>query len=192
MMKLDRETIVGEALALLDEVGLDAVSTRQLAKRLEVEQPSLYWHFRSKAALLNAMAEAAMARHALAALPTPSDDWREWLLDNSRSFRQALLAHRDGARLHAGTTPQGEDLSRAFHKVEFLISSGLREHDARIALLTTSHFTVGSVLEEQADAADPDEAGGPGLDRAEAFEAGLALIVDGLAQRADRGSITAR
>jgi TetR/AcrR family tetracycline transcriptional repressor len=177
-MKLDRETIVSEALTLLDELGLDAVSTRQLAKRLGVEQPSLYWHFRNKASLFDAMAEAAMASHATAPLPTPSDDWRDWLVENSRSFRRALLAHRDGARLHAGTTPQGTDLSRALHKLKFLTSAGLPEHDARIAMLTTSHFTVGSVLEQQAE-----ETESPGLDRAEAFEAGLALIVEGVALR---------
>ena len=183
-MKLDRETIVSEALVLLDETGLDAVSTRQLAKRLGVEQPSLYWHFRNKASLLDAMAEAAIASHATAPLPTPSDDWRDWLVENSRSFRRALLAHRDGARLHAGTTPRGADLSRALHKLRFLVSSGLPEHDARIAMLTTSHFTVGSVLEQQAEEAE--EGDGPGLDRAEAFEAGLALIVEGVALRAEQ------
>lgn len=184
MTKLDRETIVNEALDLLDELGLGAVSTRQLAKRLGVEQPSLYHHFRNKASLLQAMAEAAMVSHAAAPLPTPSDDWRDWLAENSRSFRRALLAHRDGARLHAGTAPQGADLSRALHKLEFLVSAGLPEHDARIAMLTTSHFTVGSVLEEQADVAE-DQTEGPGLDRTEAFEAGLALIIDGVARRAD-------
>ncbi|MFD4640849.1 TetR/AcrR family transcriptional regulator C-terminal domain-containing protein [Lentzea sp. NPDC058436] len=183
MTKLDRGTIVNEALALLDELGLDAVSTRQLAKRLGVEQPSLYYHFRNKASLLQAMAEAAMAGHAAAPLPEPSDDWPGWLAENSRSFRQALLAHRDGARLHAGTAPQGADLSRALRKLEFLVSAGLPEHDARIAMLTTGHFTVGSVLEEQADAAE-GQVDGPGLDRTEAFEAGLALIIDGAARRA--------
>jgi AcrR family transcriptional regulator len=181
-MKLDRETIVGEALTLLDERGLDAVSTRQLAKRLGVEQPSLYWHFRNKASLLDAMAEAAIAGHATAPLPTASDDWRDWLVENSRSFRRALLAHRDGARLHAGTTPQGVDLSRALQKLGFLVSAGLPEGDARIAMLTTSHFTVGSVLEEQAEVGGE----GAGLDRAAAFEAGLGLIVEGVAARVGR------
>lgn len=181
---MDRETIVSEALALLDELGLDEVSTRRLAKRLGVEQPSLYWHFPNKAALLSAMAEAAMAPHATTPLPTPSDDWRDWLLENSRSFRRALLRHRDGARLHAGSSPQGTDLSRALQKLQFLVSSGLPEPDARLALLTTSHFTVGNVLEQQA--ADDDGAEGP--DPAATFDEGLKLIIDGLAQRAGRGS----
>ncbi|WFR67498.1 TetR family transcriptional regulator [Curtobacterium flaccumfaciens] len=49
MTKLERERVIQEALDLLDEVGLDKVSTRALARRLGVEQPSLYWHFRNKA-----------------------------------------------------------------------------------------------------------------------------------------------
>ena len=64
MTKVNGEIVVAEALGLLDEVGLDAVSTRRLAKRLGVEQPSLYWYFRTKKDLLAAMAEAAMAPHA--------------------------------------------------------------------------------------------------------------------------------
>ncbi|MFE2442743.1 TetR family transcriptional regulator, partial [Streptomyces sp. NPDC059426] len=88
---MNRETVIAEALGLLDEVGLDAVSTRRLAKRLGVEQPSLYWYFRTKRELLAAMAEAAMAPHATAPLPTPDDDWRAWFLDNTRSFRRTLL-----------------------------------------------------------------------------------------------------
>lgn len=185
MAKLERETIVHEALALLDDVGLDAVSTRGLAKRLGVEQPSLYWHFHNKATLLAAMAQTAMAPHATAPLPTPSDNWRDWFLDNYRSFRRTLLMHRDGARLHAGSTPQRNDLSRALLKLEFLVSSGLPEHDTRAAMLTAGQFTVGSALEEQAAAAGahPDT-DGPAIDRAAAFDAGLLLIIDGLAHHA--------
>ncbi|MFC6518155.1 TetR family transcriptional regulator [Streptomyces goshikiensis] len=112
---MNRETVITEALGLLDEVGLDAVSTRRLAKRLNVEQPSLYWYFRTKKDLLTAMAEAAMEPHATAPLPTPDDDWRDWFADNTRSFRRTLLMRRDGARLHAGSTPTG-DLDRIRRK----------------------------------------------------------------------------
>ena len=175
MAKLNRETVITEALDLLDEVGLDAVSTRQLAKRLRVEQPSLYWHFRKKDDLLSAMAEAAMRPHATAALPAPPDDWREWLLENTRSFRRTLLLRRDGARLHAGSHPGAADLDRIAHKMAFLVAAGVPERDARMAMLTTGRFTVGSVLEEQA--------GAIGVPHEAAFEAGLALILDGLERR---------
>lgn len=175
MAKLTRQTVIAEALDLLDEVGLDAVSTRQLAKRLGVEQPSLYWHFRKKDELISAMAEAAMAPHATAPLPTAADDWRDWFLENTRSFRRTLLMRRDGARLHAGLLPGAPDRDRIAHKMAFLTASGLPLPAARTAMLTSSRFTVGSVLEEQADA------GATAMDHESAFEAGLVLILDGLA-----------
>jgi TetR/AcrR family transcriptional regulator, tetracycline repressor protein len=187
MTKMNRETVVTEALDLLDEVGLDAVSTRRLAKRLGVEQPSLYWYFHTKKDLLAAMAAAAMAPHATGPLPDPGDDWRGWYLDNTRSFRRTLLLRRDGARLHAGSTPVG-DLARIRHKMDFLVASGVPERDARMAMLAASRFTVGCVLEQQADTGPGDSpelpADLPTIDHDSAFEAGLALILNGLAQRA--------
>ncbi|WP_018565816.1 TetR/AcrR family transcriptional regulator C-terminal domain-containing protein [Streptomyces sp. PsTaAH-124] len=205
---MNRETVVAEALGLLDEVGLDAVSTRKLAKRLDVEQPSLYWYFRTKKDLLAAMAEAAMAPHATAPLPVPGDDWRDWFAENTRGFRRTLLMRRDGARLHAGTTPVG-DLDRIRRKMEFLVASGVPERDAQMAMLAASRFTVGSVLEEQAETRSGNRTGNgngngsgagtgsgtapgdgvdlpadvPVIDHESAFEAGLALILGGLAHR---------
>ncbi|MGW6574011.1 TetR/AcrR family transcriptional regulator C-terminal domain-containing protein [Streptomyces sp. NPDC054945] len=180
---MNRGTVVTEALDLLDEVGLEAVSTRRLAKRLGVEQPSLYYHFKTKKDLLAAMAEVAMAPHADAPLPSPGSDWREWFLENSRSFRRTLLTRRDGARLHAGSTPTG-DLDRIRSKMAFLVGSGVPERDAQMAMLAAGRFTVGCVLEEQADVDAPHSEDLPDdvpvLDHEEAFEAGLALILGGL------------
>lgn len=182
MTKINRGTVVAEALVLLDEVGLDTVSTRRLAKRLGVEQPSLYWHFRTKNELLDAMAEAAMGPHTTTALPAPGDDWPTWFLDNTRSFRRTLLMRRDGARLHAGSTPTG-DLDRIRHKMDFLVTSGVPERDAQMAMLAASRFTVGSVLEEQADSESGTSENLPLIDHESAFEAGLALILGGLTHR---------
>ncbi|MYV98539.1 TetR/AcrR family transcriptional regulator C-terminal domain-containing protein, partial [Streptomyces sp. SID3343] len=188
---MNRGTVVDEALDLLDEVGLDAVSTRRLAQRLGVEQPSLYYHFRNKKELLDAMAEAAMTPHATAPLPEPDDDWREWFLKNTRGFRNTLLLRRDGARLHAGSRPGGTDLDRIGHKMAFLLACGVPERDARMAMLAAGRFTIGCVLEEQADADPGNSAGRPAvppieIEHESAFEAGLALLLDGLANRVDK------
>ncbi|HEY0248072.1 MAG TPA: TetR/AcrR family transcriptional regulator C-terminal domain-containing protein [Gryllotalpicola sp.] len=185
MAGLTRETVVAEALDLLDEVGLDQVSTRALAQRLGVKQPSLYWHFSNKEALLGAMAEAAMAPHARFALPAPSDDWREWFLGNTQSFRRTLLLRRDGARLHAGSRPAGAGLERTKAKIDFLVAAGLPRRPAEMAMLAASRFTVGSVLEQQADqqarpAEERPSAEVP-LDHDEAFRSGLSLIIEGVA-----------
>jgi len=191
MSKITRDQVVSEALAMLDEAGLAAISTRALARRLGVEQPALYWHFKNKGELLSAMAEAAMRPHAQHPLPTPSADWREWFVANARSLRRTLLAHRDGARLHAGSRPFGADATRVIDKIAFLVACGFREHDATMALLAAGRYTLGCVLEEQADEVEIAVAGqhppchkgkltAPG--HALAFEAGLDMIASGLAR----------
>ncbi len=62
MTKLDRETVIQAALELLNEVGVDNLTTRKLAERLKVQQPALYWHFRNKRALLDALSEAMLEK----------------------------------------------------------------------------------------------------------------------------------
>lgn len=74
----------------------------------------------------------------------------------------------------------------------FLVASGLLERGAQMATLASSHFTVGSVLEEQAEASlaanAADLIGAPQIDHEAAFEDGLKLILDGLAARVERRS----
>ncbi|GAB3897229.1 hypothetical protein GCM10029964_079750 [Kibdelosporangium lantanae] len=65
----------------------------------------------------------------------------------------------------------------------FLVASGVPEQDAQAAMLAAGRFTVGSVLEEQAGPSPDLPAGMPRVDHESAFEAGLALIVDGLVTR---------
>ncbi|WP_330260707.1 hypothetical protein OG586_36840 [Streptomyces murinus] len=71
--------------------------------------------------------------------------------------------------------------------MEFLVASGVPERDAQMAMLAASRFTVGSVLEEQADPGPGDDADLPAdmpvIDHESAFEAGLALILNGLVHR---------
>ena len=57
-MALERKDIVAKALELLDEVGLEGLSTRRLAAALGVKDPSLLWHFASMGELRSFGAEA--------------------------------------------------------------------------------------------------------------------------------------
>ncbi|HBM3289489.1 TPA: TetR/AcrR family transcriptional regulator C-terminal domain-containing protein [Klebsiella michiganensis] len=193
MAKIQRDQVIEAALALLDEVGLEAITTRKLAQKLGVESATLYWHFKNKASLLEEMASAVLAKHH--SLPVPEDiaEWTNWLADNARSFRRALLAHRDGALLHAGTSPArvGGDTFRP--KVAYLARVGFTEADAAMILLTLSEYTLGCVLEEQSRSDGDDNKNlskpSPGNASIEslvyphpdtAFEFGLSLIMKGL------------
>ncbi|MBX6343125.1 MAG: TetR family transcriptional regulator, partial [Thermomicrobiaceae bacterium] len=102
---LTREEIIAAALDLLDEVGLDGLTTRQLAARLGVRVGALYWHVASKQDLLGAMADHILAE--FCAAPLPEGTWQERLASEARRLRQALLSHRDGARLIVGAIGYG-------------------------------------------------------------------------------------
>lgn len=181
--KINKQLVVSEALDLLDEVGLDGVSTRRLAQRLGVEQPALYWHFRGKDALLGAMAEEAMTPLTTAPLPSSGDDWQVWFLENYRLFRRTLLLHRDGARLHAGTFPSGGTLDMLLAKIAFLNDNGIPKVAAQAAMMAAGQLTIGNALEAQAADGSSPPPGLEAVDHRQGFEAGLQLLVDGLGQR---------
>ena len=63
---LTRDRLVGAALELVNEEGLDALSMRALADRLEVKAASLYWHVRDRRELLELLAELRQRRSRLA------------------------------------------------------------------------------------------------------------------------------
>lgn len=153
-MKLDSEVILEAALALLDEVGMDKLSTRLLAERLGVQQPALYWHFKNKRALLDAMNREILRRAHDRRLPLEGESWETFLRENARSFRRALLARRDGARLHAGSEPDPGDLEMVEAQLAAVVSRGLPATQAMALLIALGRYTVGCVLEEQA--APPD------------------------------------
>lgn len=44
MARLNRESVIDAALELLNETGIDGLTTRKLAQKLGIEQPTLYWH----------------------------------------------------------------------------------------------------------------------------------------------------
>jgi len=75
--KLDRETIIRHALALLQEGGLEQVSLRKIAARLDVTAPSLYWYVQDRDGLYAAMSESIF-RGCVDAVPD-CDDWQGWL-----------------------------------------------------------------------------------------------------------------
>ncbi|SDV48767.1 TetR/AcrR family transcriptional regulator C-terminal domain-containing protein [Chitinasiproducens palmae] len=199
-MKLDRERIVDAALALLDDVGLDALSTRALAQRLAVKQPALYWHFKSRRALLDAMNDRILADAYADRVPAAGEPWDAFLFKVARNFRRALCSRRDGARVHAGTEANLDDLAPSERQMACLTGAGFTPAQALDILVAISRYTVGCVLEEQAEAERPED---DTLDRAVAafpllasglahyraqgheatFEAGLALLVDGARAR---------
>jgi len=150
-MALDREEIVEAALRILNEAGMDQLSTRTLAARLGVAQPALYWHFKSKDALLDALNAEILARYHTQRVPRPRQPWSSFALANARSFRRALLAVRDGARINARTRPTPAEFADAERQLRLYIDAGFSAEAALYLSITLARYVVGFVLEEQAE-----------------------------------------
>ncbi len=149
-MKLDKSTIIDAALDLLNAVGIDALSTRALAQKLGVQQPALYWHFKNKRALLDALNAELLVRYD-ACEPVPGETWQSFLRRNVSAFRHALLSVRDGARLHAGTEADPENLEKIEAMIVFMADQGLAPADVMALNIAASRYAVGCVLEEQSE-----------------------------------------
>ena len=147
---LDRRRVADTALKLLNEVGLDGLTLRTIARELDVKAPALYWHFKDKQALLDEMATEMFRRMVAGTALDPSDSWRERLLKANRGLRAALLGYRDGAKVFSGSrftgtvhAEQMEDNLRLFTDAGLTLAQAVR------ATTTAYLFTLGFVTEEQ-------------------------------------------
>ncbi|GLF93260.1 TetR/AcrR family transcriptional regulator C-terminal domain-containing protein [Streptomyces yaizuensis] len=151
--RLDPATVIRAALELLDEKGLDALSTRAVADRLGVRMNTVLWHVKTKARMLDLMADAVIGEAPLDGLPDP---WDARVRELARRYRRALLAHRDGAALVVGTfAAEAQTLRFADTLVQALLDGGLEEREAAWTTWTIVYFALGLTQEEQAAARQP-------------------------------------
>ncbi|BCL28157.1 TetR/AcrR family transcriptional regulator [Streptomyces aurantiacus] len=147
---LDRKRVADAALELLNEVGLDGLSLRAIAKELDVKAPALYWHFKDKQALLDEMA-TEMYRRMVAGVPLdPGDTWQERLLRSNRGLRATLLVHRDGAKVFSGSRFTGVEHGEQMEEnLRLFTAAGFTLAQAARATVTAYLYTLGYVTEEQ-------------------------------------------
>ncbi len=156
-MPLTRERIITEAVALLDESGLEGVTLRRLAQRLGVQAPTLYWHIRNKAALVTAIAEAILEQEfTKLEPPNPGERWQDWLIGIAERLRRALLAHRDGARVVSAAQLSMTMAAISELAMRALVERRIPLRKARLTVLVVERFTIGHVLEEQSPRPDED------------------------------------
>jgi len=151
-MKVNREIVVEAALNLLNEVGLEQLTLRRLAKELKIQAPTLYWHFKSKEALIDAMATLVLAEGAPHLVPSKNaNDWKTWVNAFGIGLRQTLLKYRDGARVVAGSHLTDTVFMETAELIgSRLVEAGFSVRKAVVLLSTVYTFTISFVIEEQA------------------------------------------
>lgn len=158
---ITRERIVEAALAVLDDGGIDAVTLRAVAARLDVRAPALYWHVANKQQLLDEMGTEIQRRvQAEFTRRAAGMGWTDALRTYAGALRQEYLAHRDGARTFSGTRLTDPDVLRAQEPwLRRWTQDGVPLRRAIDAAEVVTAFTVGFVIEEQerrqSEAEDP-------------------------------------
>lgn len=151
---MSREKITVAAFELLDQVGLEGMSMRQLANGLGVKSPALYWHFRDKQQLLDQMADT-IVRSAGMGPPLVDESWEHWLGRRGRAYREALRRHRDGARIvSTAHTLSPDTVERFDEELAALVDAGFGPALALRTITILSHYVTGYVLQEQAERPD--------------------------------------
>ena len=144
--RLTRERIEVEALALIDEEGIDAFSTRNLGKRLGCEAMSIYHYFPSKAHILDALVDRV-----LGGMPIPdkslspaqrlrafAHSWRAFARPHPR-FYQWITLHRGNS----------ETVTRFLDEIlDCFYDAGLPPEQATRGFLILGYYMTGALLDE--------------------------------------------
>ncbi|MBX3040037.1 MAG: TetR/AcrR family transcriptional regulator C-terminal domain-containing protein [Bdellovibrionaceae bacterium] len=132
------------ALELAQTEGLEAVSMRQVASRLEVEAMSLYKHVENKDDLIDGVIEHIIRKIQLPAEKTP---WKEALLERARSEHQVLRQHSWIIHLLEARSGTGaERLLQQNHMIGILRRSGFSVELAFQTMIVLTGHVYGFVV----------------------------------------------
>jgi len=92
---ITRETAIRASIDLLDRDGLDALTVQAVARALNVQAPSLYYHFKNRDELLHMIAKTLLIE--VGQGERPGSSWEERAVDLAVATRRVILHHA-----HAG------------------------------------------------------------------------------------------
>jgi AcrR family transcriptional regulator len=208
--QLTRQRVVAEALAVIAEDGIQALTMRSLAARLGVVPGALYHHVRNKQQLQDLVLDGVLAE--VDVHLDPSLTWPQQLKALAHRLRQVLEDHPGVAAILKTRDPLGpHSLALAEAFLAPLQAAGFADRQAGLAFFLLVDYTIGFAVSSPAtsineqrvrDAAirtqlheffrslPPDRF--PALvalgehvwvdNREERFTAGLDVLVDGLEQ----------
>ncbi|MGV0787739.1 TetR family transcriptional regulator [Mycolicibacterium sp. XJ2] len=89
---ISADEILEGAMQVAQEVSIENLSMPQLAKHLGVGVTSIYWYFRRKDDLLDAMTDRALERFEFTVPIISASNWRESLRDHALTMRKRFRA----------------------------------------------------------------------------------------------------
>jgi AcrR family transcriptional regulator len=149
---LTREQIVSEAVRLLDSEGIDALSMRKLAARLEAGATSIYWHVANRDELIELIIDEVYGE---LEVPDPdgTPDWRPAVRRVAHDMRSGIVRHPWIVSVldHLAAVHMGPNALRLSERLIGLFQgAGFELREAERALTTLSSYVIGSAMAEAA------------------------------------------
>ncbi|MDX6216989.1 MAG: hypothetical protein QOG99_2573 [Frankiales bacterium] len=152
---LSRERVLQAAFAIADTRGLEAVTMRSVAARLNVEAMSLYHHVPSKKAMLNGLVDLLVQVAALPSGQVTAEEWIRGAADGLRSLAQqhprlvGLLSTRAVPLDDPESAKPFEAGLAAFTRAGYDVASGFAAlQSAALALLAMTQLEAAAVLQQ--------------------------------------------
>ncbi|MEY9890643.1 AcrR family transcriptional regulator [Catenulispora sp. MAP5-51] len=143
--QLTRERIVAEAVALLDEEGIEALSMRTLGQRLGAGATSLYRHVASKDELIELVTDEVYGELDVPEITDPAS-WRLALHVVAHSLREVGLRHMWLMNVlgQVGLNYLGPNVVAVTQRsLAVLTTAGFDVHEAARAMSTVSSYVIG-------------------------------------------------
>jgi AcrR family transcriptional regulator len=148
---INPDDIIKGAFDLAEQVGIDNLSMPLLGKHLGVGVTSIYWYFRKKDDLLNAMTDRALRQYVFATPYVEAKDWRETLRNHARTMRKTFQGNPilcDLILIRSALSPRAakvgvQEVEKA---IASLVEAGLSAEDAFDTYSAVSVHVRGSVV----------------------------------------------
>ncbi len=203
---LTRERVLESAIELADEIGIESLTIRKLAAKLDVGAMTIYHHVPSKEDIVDGMVEMVFSE---IEQPPADEEWKTAIRRRCVSARQVLNRHPWAAPLmESRTSPGPANLGHHEAVLRCLRDGGLSLQLTAHAYAVLDSFVYGFAFEEATLPASGGEGFAevaeqiaanfpaddypylaeltlnhvlePGYDFGHSFEFGLDLIIDGL------------
>jgi TetR/AcrR family tetracycline transcriptional repressor len=141
-----RESLVA-ALDIIDTEGIEHLSIRRLAKRLDINGASLYHHFHNKEEII-----VGAMRLALEDIRTPETNnvpWQQWLMHNAKRLKQALIDHPDLGPCMLRRDPLEVGAKQVDETVSLLAEEGVPAGAIIPILQALASYAIGSTIRDE-------------------------------------------
>jgi TetR/AcrR family tetracycline transcriptional repressor len=143
---LDR--IIATALQIVDEDGIEALSMRSLAQRLDSGTATLYRHFSGRADLVGQVVDRIFGEVEFDVERLAAMDWQQALRTVVHAMFQTLGRHRNAARLLVEQIPVGPNaLAQREAGIAFLLNVGFPPELAARSYATLARFVLGFAIQ---------------------------------------------